>query len=658
MSKKQQTYHPAVKPAPQKGALHKAEPAVKFQKESTLLPAIGRWLPWVYAILFAIGAAFVLVVRNSDYLYGVSERSLFMADESYFRMIMVKPGALMTWMGCLLTQFFNIPELGAAMLIAIWLVTYVFTLRAFRLSRYWSVLALLPIVMLLCSETDIAYWLYYNKNLGFWFSQPLSLMLTMGAVWVARVLQEKSRPTEIVWIAGYTIMGYLLTGWMGLLASLLMVLNGITRDWRSRLIPLAVAATCIVVVPLVSYQFCAQMRLVDAWIVGFPRFQYEMNDATYTSPVLIIPFAAMAVCALILPLVPQRIDQTKLQADSGAAWGLAILQIAVLAISVAAVQEFDFQDYNYHAELRMYRAADEGRWNDVIAEAAKAPGHQTREMVLLRNIALTYTDKLGEGLFRYDNMSVAPVGIDSLDIRMIHTNAPLTYMYYAKTNFALRWAMENSVEYGFSPDTYKIMARCAIINGENDVARKHLACLKKTFFYKDWANRYEQMIDNPKRLMANHEMNYMHEYYSHYGSRLDGDEGLVEMYLLHYFSNTMNKDSKLLEETTLAFSLISKDIQLFWPRFFLYAQMHQGEQMPIHYQEAAYLYGHLEQEVDITTMPFDQQRIVDRYEQFNQMASRYMQQGKSQEEMAELIRPVFGDTFWWFYFFCRDVHSY
>ena len=144
----------------------------------------------------------------------------------------------------------------------------------------------------------------------------------------------------------------------------------------------------------------------------------------------------------------------------------------------------------------------------------------------------------------------------------------------------------------------------------------------------------------------------------HFSNILDGDQGLCEMYIINYFSNTMNKDNKLLQEVTLLYSLIQKDIQQFWPRFFLYATLHEKEQMPIHYQEAAYLYGNLEKEVDITKMPFDQQLVVSRYNQFNQMTQAYLKQGMSTEQIAEATKSMFGDTFWWFYFFCRDVKSY
>ena len=143
------------------------------------------------------------------------------------------------------------------------------------------------------------------------------------------------------------------------------------------------------------------------------------------------------------------------------------------------------------------------------------------------------------------------------------------------------------------------------------------------------------------------------------GSVLDGDNGLCEMYLLNYFSNTMNKDSKLLQELTLNYALIQKDIQLFWPRFFLYAQLHQDQDMPTHYQEAAYLYGNLEpQTVNIAGMPFDQQKVIERYQNFQQLSQSLLASGMKAPEVGEAMKSSYGDTFYWFYFFCRDIHSY
>ena len=91
----------------------------------------------------------------------------------------------------------------------------------------------------------------------------------------------------------------------------------------------------------------------------------------------------------------------------------------------------------------------------------------------------------------------------------------------------------------------------------------------------------------------------------------------------------------------------------------LYATLNQDIEMPIHYQEAAYLYGNLEpQSMDISRMPFDKTKIVERYASFNQTTQSMIKMGMDTKQVGEATKAAYGDTFWWFYFFCRDVHSY
>ena len=164
---------------------------------------------------------------------------------------------------------------------------------------------------------------------------------------------------------------------------------------------------------------------------------------------------------------------------------------------------------------------------------------------------------------------------------------------------------------------------------------------------------------HPEKIIQMNQFKNIRELHAHATDDLDSDNGLCEMYLLHNFSNTMNIDSKLLQEVTLNYAMVSKNIQLFWPRFFQYATLHQGEEMPLHYQEAAYMYGNLEKPpFDISKMPFDKQKIKNRYIQFNSTIQYNLKSGLKEEEIAQILKPAFGDTFWWFYFFCNNVSSY
>lgn len=597
-------------------------------------------------VLFVIWAFYMLAVRNADYLYTVSEHSMFLTDSSFFSSVMVRPGGLLTWVALLCCQFFHYPAAGAALLIAVWIAAYAVGIKAFGLRSGWQPLALLPLGALLCSVVVVGYWLFYLKSAGYWFAPSIGLLTTLAAVWLFRRLDGTNHKISLAWMLLWCIVGYFACGWWGLLATLLMAIMG-----RNRGIGFAVSATGIVAVPIIAYQVYTQMRIEDAWTVGFPVFQLDK----YISWLPMLPMLLVVILCVAMSII-SRYAVAKLNATKPL--HAIITAVITLAVIIVGSLVSDFDDSNFHTELRMYRAADEGRWSDVLQESLESPTHPTREIVMLRNVALTYQGDIGNKMFKYDNLSIPPHTYDSLAVRMAQTNAPLVYMYYARVNFATRWCIENGVEMGFTPDAYKILTRCALIAGETDLASKYINILKHTLFHHEWAEKYEPMLADTTLISQSEEFKNQREYYNHFRSMLDGDEGLVEMYLLQYFSQTMNKDSRLLQETTLVFALQSKDIQLFWPRFFLYAHLHQNEPMPIHYQEAAYLYGNLEHEVDISGMPFDDVKIRQRYASFNSMSQNLISQRKSIEEVGEIMKSIYGDTFWWFYFFCRGMNSY
>lgn len=596
-------------------------------------------------MLFILWAAYMLISRNADYLYTVSEHSLFLFDKSFFDSINVRPGGFTTWLALFCSQFFHYPVAGALLLIAIWVATAIVSIKAFNLRAWQRPLALLPVGALLCSVILVGYWLFYLKSAGYSFAPSIGLLLSMLAVWTFRRLEHLHRKASLGWMFLWCIVGYILTGWWGLLATLLMAIIG-----RGRGLGWLVAAAGIISVPLIAYHFCTQMRIEYAWTMGFPMFQIDK----YISWMPMIPMFAATALTLILALLGRYAETAKATRPLP----IWITTICTAACFIIGSLYADFDNPNFHAEQRIYRAADEGRWSDVLQEAYHLKTPPTREIVMFKNLALTYLGTIGDNMFKYDNMSIPPYTRDSLMVRMAQTNAPLVYMYYARLNFATRWCIENGVEMGFNPNDYKVLTRCAMIAGETDLAQKYINILKKTMFYREWAEKYEPFLSDTTELFKLPEFANQREYYSHYRSMLDGDEGLVEMYLLQYFSQTMNKDSRLLQETTLVFALQSKDIQLFWPRFFLYAHMHPNEPMPIHYQEAAYLYGNLEHEIDISGMPFDEVKIRQRYDAFNHMSQSLIQQGKSIEEVGQIMKPTYGDTFWWFYFFCRGINSY
>lgn len=250
---------------------------------------------------------------------------------------------------------------------------------------------------------------------------------------------------------------------------------------------------------------------------------------------------------------------------------------------------------------------------------------------------------------------------------MAQIGGKLVYYHYGKENFCYRWCMEDGVEFGWKAETFKLMVRNSLLNHEWTVARKYLDLLKKTRFHRQWAEHYEALLKTPeafdldkleasvkagKPLMGERDLKefapIMH--LMTYPNRLDGDNTLVEMYLLQTFAHG-NGDDPLFQEMTLISAMQMKDIDLFWPRFMKFATMHPKIHMPRHYQEAAYLYGHLENKVDISRMPFDPEvrDSYDRFMKFNEQCGPM-----TEEQKAVAFYPQFGSTFYYFYFLMRN----
>lgn len=661
-------------------------PAPKTKKESK--PAqIGKTEQWSVTILSVVAliaiSVYELVINNSDMLFMAQGRSLVNNGWVLFHQLTTSPGSVIAWLGCYLTQFFYEPAIGSGILIALWCLLFFMMKKAFRINNTWSFLLLLPLACLLVSIIDTGYWMYYIKHPGYWFRETLGFIATIGIFLIGSRLHKYLIP-RCIFIVIAIFAGYLAFGWYALLGAVYLLIDEwVTekKSFRKTSIFSVITVIALIATPIIGYnRIFSEIRYEDIYMAGFPAFMADKASSLRCQ----IPFVLLAVIPLFLLLFSKL--QNKLTPKGFWVWCYRFAYVAALLGIPHFIDKNNFDDYNYHAECRMYRAVDEQRWDDVLMESSNAEGTPTREMVIFNHIALMNKGTMGSQMFTYNNFGQMPYVRDTtfvskleanaqgemvpvidengqtaqdtlfLRVHMVQTAGPLIYYNHAKTNFASRWCIENSVEYGYTYNETKLLLLCALVNSEWDLARKYISILKKSIYYKELAEKYEPLTVK-HNIEDYHEFDYIRELYEHMGSTLDGDNGLCEMYILNYFANTMNKDSKALQELTLNYALIQKDINLFWPRFFLYAQLHQKEEMPRHYQEAAYLYGNLEHQVDITRMPFSKD-IPQRYAAFQQTSQQYLRQGMSVQQVGEIMKAEFGSTFWWFYFFCRDVKSY
>ena len=624
--------------------------------KSSKLESVEKWLSWIWPVCFILAGWHYLVSENSDMLFMAQEKSLFYGSRVYFNECMQLPGGLLSYAGSYLMQFFYIPALGSGILIALWLILAFAIKFGFKVKMTFLPLAFVVPVLLLISVIDMGYWLYYMKFVGYFFVPTLGFIFV--ALWAAVRLPKKG-----LWTIPLALT-YPLFGFYTLLAMAVTALCAVkgshgtdkklhTTHGKWYIMNVAIPLVLALATPVLWYRFYTELAIERSWIAGIPLFEAE-EVANWT---LSLPFIFSIVWMLAMALpIPFKI---------GTPLKRIVCCILVAVASAYAINSANFDNYNYHAEMRMYKAAENFDWDEILREAARIPGDATREMVIMKNIALFNKGTAGSQFFHYNNMGEKPYVQDSLKVHMVQTAASMLYLHHGKVNFSTRWCIENSVEFGYNYDNLKILTLSALVSEEYKLARKYLDILSNTIYQKKWAERYLPATSRPSMLSEENVGKYYPELANivdlrnHMGSVLDGDNGIPEMYLINYFSRSMNKDSKYFQEMTLDYALVQKDIQLFWPRFIQYAMLNKDKSMPIHYQEAAYLYGKLEpQTMDISQMPFDKQQIVERYERFNQTAQSLINSRMDSKQVGEAMKSTYGDTFWWFYFFCRDITSY
>lgn len=608
-------------------------------------------LPWICVLVFALLSWYFLMMRNADVLYMQQMRSLFNDTSVFFQQYNAVPAGFLQWAGCYFTQLFYYPALGSGVLILMWIAIFFLLKKAFLTSstQHLIPLLLIPLVCLLVSEIDLGYWIYYHKNHGYCFSQTIGLLFASLLVCLFR--SATSIKFKFGTIIASLLGAVLLVGlyyYIGVYAMAAAAALGIIMLLERRWTSGAFYVIAAIATPFLFRHLSDTMRSEQFFTAGLPVF--ESGNITNTS--LSIPFWIALLMLILFPIlnkVGERIKNVK-----AANIISSLLLVAVTGFSFGVLEDADYDDENYHAECKAYRDIDNMEWEDALYTIRQIQGTLTRQLIVFKNIALFNTGNIGYCMYDYDNKGMTPTPSDSLIVHMANTASPIIYLHHGMTNYAYHYCMEIQVEYGFNITELKVMALSSIINGEKKLAQKYLNILSRTMFHKKWAEHYLPLARNPKEIGKYPELAKINELHSYMSNNIDSDEGVCENYIINYFSDTYTNASKYLQEMCLAYSVISNNIQKFWRQYILYLQLHKGEKIPDLYQQAAYFYLDMvptsSPDPKAYNMQFDQ-KIIDRYNQFDQISQSLLKNGFSKESIARQTEAEFGDTFWWTYYF-------
>ena len=589
---------------------------------------------WLAAPLIVVIA---LIWFESDLLWKIQQFNLFLSTPLFFKQMMITSGGFLSYVASYFTQFFYYPWLGA-LIFGLWVALLMWlTKRTFRISNKYDVLLLIPAALVVIANMDLGYWHYMLKLRGYFYAPVIGTSAVLALLWLFRVLPKRFRLPFVVVTAA---VAYPLLGAYGLAATLLMAL----WSWRlegsrtSSLVLTATALLCIAAIPLLFYRYVYyQTALADAWTTALPVFTLREHFPLFYIPyaLLLLFLVAMVLCWGIT--LPQRFLKKML-------WWNCVLTSVV----VGQVVYFWYSDANFHHELRMQHCIERLDWMGVVKEGTRQDTEPTRSIVIMHNLALSRLGLQCEGMYKFPKGSAKYA--TPLPVYTYHIIGKLMYYNFGLVNDCHRLCMEDGVEYGWRPELLQYMARCALLNGEYNAARKFLNQLRATTFFGGWANHFQNLIDHPDQIAKVPETAPI-THMMQYDNRLGSDQGYVEKFIMNKLAE-LDSDNPYFQENALLAAMWTRDPNLFWPRFAQYGRLNPHKKIPRIIQEAAYLFANMQHLAAVNTVPF-RSDVKATYQQF--MLQLQQMDGQPIEKARAALYPMFGHTYFYEYYFLKDI---
>lgn len=616
------------------------KPSLDKLKMKKLQP-IALWLVTLIAVATA------LLFFEADLLWKVQQHNVFLHTSLFFQQMMAVPGGMLTYLATYCTQHFYFPWVGVILLCCWWLLLMWLTKRAFNIPVKWAFLTVIPVAILLVANMDMGYWVYFMKLPGYFYVATIGTTAATALLWAFRSLPENKwmRPAFIALVA---VVGYPLMGTYALAAIVLMAVIAwrLSSPTASRLTTSVVALLSIIAIPLLYYRFvyCATNE-IDLYRTAIPVYAIVDDYSNFY-----IPYYVLAAYYLLMAITYRR--EWKAQQAKGSVLTTYVLPLVMLCVIGGVTYHFWYKDANFHHELRMQRCIDQADWEGVVKEGTKQDEEPTRAIVMMHNLALSRLGRQCDEMYNFRKGSKKPN--TPLPVYMFNVAGRSILYQYGAMNECHRVCMEEGVEYGWNVEQLKDLARCATFNKEPQAAKKFLDLLRQTSYYGDWADHMETLLNDSTLLAKDQETGPITRM-MHHTDRLEAVEGYVEKSLMNALAQEDADDIYFQEQAVLA-AMWTRNPEFFWPRFNHYVQLNGEENMPPRiFQEAAWLFANMQGMEGLDEWVLEP-GVKERLNGFMKLLQQY-KASPSPNSRAYLYN-YFGNTYYFEYFFLRDITYY
>lgn len=588
----------------------------KMSNNKNVKDQLFDFLP--YLVLFT--SSFVFFGFFADYVEFYQEKtSLFVFSGDYLKDIITQPGSFVIYIGRFFTTFYYYPVLGAIIIsLTICLITYFISLIISYLSGEKAIF--IPILF------GITFFILHS-SFKYLLYNSLGILLQIIFFYLSLKYLRQYIPVIL-----FPFL-YLFTGgfaWIfGMMYILHLALSSVKKNWiRITLIP----AMAFIFIFLLKEFFLFQPGRA---LLLFPFSSDDLGPLHK----LYFPLIGMII---LLPLItkirirlPAYIRQKKIHKLMIA----SILCFMILTTASFILFDRVYKEY-FHVEKLFYNE----KYSELTQFLREHPS-TNRLTIFLNNIALCETGRLNDQFLHFPQ---SPDG-QSLFLNWEMVGEVLRrggYFYYTTgmINEAHRWAYENMVMKGLTPEDLKMLIKTDLLDGNYKVAQKYISILKKTLFYRSEASEFEEQITENNNLAQDSELYIKRK----------------EMIKHDFFSITDNPYVNL--ERVLSYDSLNHKAFEYKLAYLMLIEDYKGiadglvrmetfgyTKIPVHLQEAALVCKMSDPKLpeELGKLTIDPS-IETKFLQFLQTFQTY---GNNLKTAQPFLKQRFGNTFWYWGFY-------
>ncbi|MCF0165999.1 MAG: hypothetical protein HUJ89_02315 [Bacteroidales bacterium] len=437
------------------------------------------------SLIFGLGVLLFWALVHPEALNFQESHQLFLFSWDYLAERLSQCGGLADYVAEFIIQFYCLPWLGAALTA----VVFVAIQRAFKamLNSDSSIavsLSFIPSLMLLCAMGD------ENVQLGYAIALSAALLICFWDL-------HRENPATSFGVWGFPL-SYWFIGPLAALpfcAGIIRICAGQKPLKRKILISGAALFWAAGTLAAIRFSLLTQFQFKEVLLgVNYHRIPLGHN----LLQCLIAPIALLIALPSLIGKHPGSGLKPKFAAITASVIGVLAFGCTAAALPYC----YPKAKYELMTQDLLIR---QGRWEEIVSRARRYQVKTEYSSVSV-NLALAKTDRLEEDMDKFHQCGMQ--GLLMPVVRDFFSNSSTAEAFWqlGMVNSALRYNFDMQEAAMNDRKSGRLTTRiteCQIINGRYDVARKYIARLKKSLFYRRAALEMEPYLDHPE-LVAQH----------------------------------------------------------------------------------------------------------------------------------------------------------